>query len=246
MVNDDNNKKSITIKQGTGDNIIEMTINVTQEELEKMEQIRNSNPERCGGKDLELLQEARKAIKDKAIGQESKPSTQNKTRLKVSGFDIGMICSVALLWLLLIIYKLSLVSMQKEVNEFRSEVGGFDVTENVFSSRETGEFNGLFTGISFADYGVLIPFTRLSDATAELSLKHDIENGVQLRESQQVLLDAIRLNLETEYRYGRYNTKWETIGLSTPVILETLFWLLLAFLSIRKVVSVFKPKTETN
>ena len=51
MVNEDNNKKSITIKQGTGDEIIEMTINVTQEELEKMEQIRNSNPEKWIEKD---------------------------------------------------------------------------------------------------------------------------------------------------------------------------------------------------
>lgn len=239
-------KKIITIKQGTGKDAIEMNVLGTQEELDMMEQLRQNNPEKWTGKDLELLQEARKATKDKAIGEESKPSNPNKTRHKVSGFDVGMICSVALLWLLLIIYKLALVSMQKEVNEFRSEVGGFDVTENYFSSRETGEFSGLFTGIGFADYGVLIPFTRLSDASAELSLKHDVENGVQLRESQQVLLDAIRFNLETEYMYGRFNTKWETIGLSTPVILETVFWLLLAFISIRKVVRVFKPKNETN
>lgn len=238
-------KKTITIKQGTGEDVIEMSVFGTQEEFDMMEQLRQNNPEKWVGKDLELLQKARKAIKDKAIGEESKPSNPNKTRHKVSGFDIGMICSIALLWLLLIIYKLALVSMQKEVNEFRSEVGGFDVTENYFSSRKTGEFSGLFTGIGFADYGVLIPFTRLSDASAELSLKHDIENGVQLRESQKVLLDAIRLNLETEYMYGRNNTKWETIGLSTPVTLETLFWLLLVFFSIRKVVRVFKPKNET-
>ena len=191
---------------------------------------------------MELLQEARKAINDKAIGKE--PSNQRKTRHKVTSFDIGMICSIALLWLLLIVYKLALVSMQKEVNEFRSELGGFDVTENYFSSRETGEFNGLFTGIGFADYQVLIPFTRLSNATTQLSLKHDIENGAQLRESQKILLEAIRLNLETEYMYGRFDTKWETIGLNTPVILEVLFWLFLAFFSVRKTVHMFKPKVD--
>ncbi|MBR1513888.1 MAG: hypothetical protein IJ622_06325 [Bacteroidales bacterium] len=189
-----------------------------------------------------MLQEARKAINDKAIGKE--PSNQRKTRHKVTSFDIGMICSIALLWLLLIVYKLALVSMQKEVNEFRSELGGFDVTENYFSSRETGEFNGLFTGIGFADYQVLIPFTRLSNATTQLSLKHDIENGAQLRESQKILLEAIRLNLETEYMYGRFDTKWETIGLNTPVILEVLFWLFLAFFSVRKTVHMFKPKVD--
>lgn len=239
-------KKTITIKQGTGEDAIEMNVLGTQKEFDMMEQLRQNNPEKWTGKDLELLQEARKAIKDKAVGIESKPSNPNKTRHNVSGFDIGMISTIALLWLLLIIYKLVLVSMQKEVNEFRSAVGGFDVTENYFSSRKTGEFKGLFTGIGFADYGVLVPFTRLSDASTQLSLKHDIENGVQLRESQQVLLDAIRLNLETEYMYGRYNTKWETFGLSTPVVLETQFWLLLAFFSIRKVVRVFMPKKETD
>lgn len=238
-------KKTITIKQGTGEDAIEMNVLGTQKELDMMEHLRQNNPEKWTGKDLELLQEARKTIKDKAVGIESKPSNPNKTCHKVSGFEIGMICTVALLWILLIIYKLALVSMQKEVNEFRSAMGGFDVTENYFSSRETGEFKGSFTGIGFANYGVLIPFTRLSDASALLSLKHDIENGVQLRESQQVLLDAIRFNLETEYMYGRFNTKWETVGLSTPVILETVFWLLLAFLSKRKVVRVFKPKNET-
>ena len=208
-------KKTITIKQGTGENAIEMNVLGTQEELNMMEQLRQNNPEKWTGKDLELLQEARKAIKDKAIGIESKPSNPNKTRHKVSGFDIGMICTVALLWLLLIIYKLALVSMQKEVNEFRSAVGGFDVTENYFSSRETGEFNGLFTGIGFADYGVLIPFTRLSDASAQLSLKHDIENEVFSSSVLDKLRDVLKVKGKKFLQLSWLSPKTDWFGYAT-------------------------------
>lgn len=60
-------KKSITIKQGTGDEAIDMTIQVTQEELDTMERIRKYSPENWKGKELELLQEARKIIKEKPV-----------------------------------------------------------------------------------------------------------------------------------------------------------------------------------
>lgn len=63
----DKEKKAITIKQGTGDDAIDMTIQVTQEELETMEQIRRFSPENWEGKDLELLHEARKIIKEKPV-----------------------------------------------------------------------------------------------------------------------------------------------------------------------------------
>ena len=60
-------KKSITVKQGIGDEAIDMTIQVTQEELDTMERIRKYSPENWKGKELELLQEARKIIKEKPV-----------------------------------------------------------------------------------------------------------------------------------------------------------------------------------
>ena len=44
-----------------------MTIQVTQEELDAMERIRRYSPENWEGKELELLQEARKIIKEKPV-----------------------------------------------------------------------------------------------------------------------------------------------------------------------------------
>lgn len=59
-------KKTITIIQGTGSDALEMKVQVTQEELDKMEQIRHYSPEQWEGIELELLQEARKLIKEEA------------------------------------------------------------------------------------------------------------------------------------------------------------------------------------
>ena len=57
----------IAIHQGTGDDKIEMTAQVTQEELDKMEQIRRFCPENWEGKELELLQEARKLLRETCV-----------------------------------------------------------------------------------------------------------------------------------------------------------------------------------
>lgn len=72
-----NEKKSITMHQGIGKDAMEIKVQVTQEELEKMEQLRGLGPEKCEGKDLELLQEARKLIKQqKEINEVKQSSTE--------------------------------------------------------------------------------------------------------------------------------------------------------------------------
>ena len=58
-------KRTVKVKQGIGEDALEMTVQVTQEEFDKMEQIRRFSPESWEGKDLELIQEARKVIKEK-------------------------------------------------------------------------------------------------------------------------------------------------------------------------------------
>lgn len=59
-----NGKKSITVHEKTGNEEIEITVLVTQEELEQMEQLRNGCPETWEGNELELLQQARKVLKE--------------------------------------------------------------------------------------------------------------------------------------------------------------------------------------
>lgn len=59
--------ENIIIHQGTGDDRIKMTIQVTKEELDKMEQIRQFSPENWEGKELELLQEARNLLREAPV-----------------------------------------------------------------------------------------------------------------------------------------------------------------------------------
>ena len=76
-------KKTITIKQGLGDEAIEMTVQVTQEELDAMEQIKRYSPKNWEGKELDLLKEARKVIKEKP--KEEIPDTQVETAEREHG-----------------------------------------------------------------------------------------------------------------------------------------------------------------
>lgn len=54
--------KTITIQQGTGDDALEMTVQVTQEELDKMEEIRSKDPSAWEGRGLDLVKAAKDAI----------------------------------------------------------------------------------------------------------------------------------------------------------------------------------------
>ncbi len=76
---EDKNKKTITIRQGVGNDAIEISVQVTQEELDKMEQIRRFSPENWEGKDMELLQEARKVIREKQSQEPEKQSHEQET-----------------------------------------------------------------------------------------------------------------------------------------------------------------------
>ena len=61
-----NEKKSITLHQGIGNDEMEIKVQVTQEELDKMEQLRRFSPEKWEGKELDLLQFVRELIKSEA------------------------------------------------------------------------------------------------------------------------------------------------------------------------------------
>lgn len=54
--------KTITIQQGTGDDALEMTVQVTQEELDKMEEIRSKDPSAWEGRGLDLVKAAKDAV----------------------------------------------------------------------------------------------------------------------------------------------------------------------------------------
>lgn len=64
--------KTITIHQGSGDDELEMTVEVTQEELDMMEEIRSEDSAAWEGRELDLLKSAKEAISKKNIPSEKR------------------------------------------------------------------------------------------------------------------------------------------------------------------------------
>lgn len=115
-------KKAITIKQGTGDDAIDMTIQVTQEELETMEQIRRFSPENWEGKDLELLHEARKIIKEKPVVPPTpQPQIQKNTTTEIEAEpkhnNAGLWWTLGLLAAVFIAYQIFNYTVNKRTQE---------------------------------------------------------------------------------------------------------------------------------
>ena len=54
--------KTITIHQGTGENALEMTVQVTQEEYDMMEKIRTKDPSSWENRELDLVKKAKEAL----------------------------------------------------------------------------------------------------------------------------------------------------------------------------------------
>lgn len=75
----DKEMKTITIRQGSGDDALEMTVQVTQEEFEKMEELRSKNPQKWPEYSLELVKEAKDAL---AKPSSSKKRLETKTKSK--------------------------------------------------------------------------------------------------------------------------------------------------------------------
>ena len=118
----DKEKKAITIKQGTGDDAIDMTIHVTQEELETMEQIRRFSQKNWEGKDLELLHEARKIIKEKPIvAPTPQPQIQKTTTTEIEAEpkhnNAGLWWTLGLLAAVFIAYQIFNYTVNKRTQE---------------------------------------------------------------------------------------------------------------------------------
>lgn len=85
--------KTITIHQGTGDDALEMTVQVNQEELDKMEEIRSKDPSSWEGRGLDLVKAAREARIKSTINDEVYTRKKNKQKLFL-GLVLGLITIV--------------------------------------------------------------------------------------------------------------------------------------------------------
>lgn len=81
--------KTITIQQGTGDDALEMTVQVTQEELDKMEEIRSKDPSVWEGRGLDLVKAAKEAIIN-AFEENAQPQKSTNWKL-ILGIALGVL-----------------------------------------------------------------------------------------------------------------------------------------------------------
>lgn len=131
-----NEKKSITLHQGIGNDEMEIKVQASQEELDSMEQLRRFSPKKWEGKDLELLQFVRELKKTEAdkvhqsIIEEKKEKRKRRLR-----WIIGII---ALLCVLIRIITYTLTKhYEKEAQQILEEHP--ELMNELLNTKETGQ-----------------------------------------------------------------------------------------------------------
>lgn len=84
--------KTTIIQQGTGDDALEMTVQVTQEELDKMEEIRSKDPSAWEGRGLDLVKAAKDAVIE-ASEENAQPKKCTNWKL-ILGITIGVLAII--------------------------------------------------------------------------------------------------------------------------------------------------------
>ena len=116
-------KKSL--KQGKGNDELTMIVHLTPEEEKVMEQIKSHSPIDWEGRDLDLLQEARKIIKETRKQEElqtpiDEPVTRQETTIDEGDSkkkNNGLWYTLAGLLLLFLVYKIVMNSIQKKTDK---------------------------------------------------------------------------------------------------------------------------------
>ena len=193
-----NEKKTIMIKQGIGEDAMEMTMKVTQEEYDKMEQIRRFSPESWEGKDLELIQEARKVIKEKEtetikseqVDDETQKSGQevDETPIKLkeeqSNTNAGLWWTLGVLGVLLVAYLIFNSILQNRVREAREVIVNYAMNNK----------NVNYQGVSF-DYPANWGFKNSNSANNMYQI-----SGVNDKGDEYVVILAKNIpNIEREF-----------------------------------------------
>lgn len=203
-------KKAITIKQGTGDDAIDMTIQVTQEELETMEQIRRFSPENWEGKDLELLHEARKIIKEKPVVPPTpQPQIQKNTTTEIEAEpkhnNAGLWWTLGLLAAVFIAYQIFNYTVNKRTQEVivpyvlnkRTETLKYkDLTLNhpgnwFFTQNEVAEGMYMVGGRDQSDSEFGVIWTENGDMSVETSIDNIITGYAHSSKFSNVEYSAI-------------------------------------------------------
>lgn len=135
--------KTIIIHEGIGDDAIEMTVQVTQEEFDKMEQIRKFSPANWEGRDLELLQEAKKIL-DENPHETPVPEYANEQQIPVKDepkrSNSGLWWALGVIMVFFVGYEVFILYVKQQTK---------DVVQRAVLNHTTNTLN--FNGVSF-DY----------------------------------------------------------------------------------------------
>lgn len=191
-------KRTIKVRQGTGEDALEMTVQVTQEEFDKMEQIRRFSPESWEGKDLELIQEARKVIKEKEAetikseqeldetqksGQEV-DETPIKTKEEQSKNNAGLWWTLGVIGVVLVAYLIFNSILQNRVREAREVIVNYALNNK----------NVNYQGVSF-DYPANWSFKNSNSANNMYQI-----SGLDEKGDEYVVILAKNIpNIEREF-----------------------------------------------
>ena len=111
----DNNTIKKSLKQGSGSDELIMDVYITSEEDRMMEQIRSHSPINWEGKDLDLLQEARKIIKESRQQEGNSVPKQENTNIEQGNkSNKGLWFALAAILLLFIVYEVVIDSINKK------------------------------------------------------------------------------------------------------------------------------------
>ena len=181
-------KRTIKVRQGTGEDSIEMSVQVTQEEIDKMEQIRRFSPDSWDGKDLELIQEARKVIKEKKTESLETEKEDNEIPIKVeeeqNNRNVGLWWTLGVLGVLLVTYLIFNSILQNRVKEARKVITNYAISNKTVN----------YQGVSF-DYPANWSFINSNSANNMYQI-----SGVDERGAEYVVIQAKNIpNIEREF-----------------------------------------------
>lgn len=162
--------KTITIQQGTDDDALEMTVQVTQEELDKMEEIRSKDPSAWEGRGLDLVKAAKDAIIE-ASKENAHPKRCTNWKL-ILGIALGVLAIIGT-----IIFaeksrnKEQEVSQKHEINN-AGAIGSECVEDNM---REI--YNKLIGWGASGTYEDFISYFEENDANRRHTFEYFVDKG---------------------------------------------------------------------
>lgn len=161
--------KTITIHQGQGDEKLEMSVHVTQEEFNKMEEIRNINPSIWEDRELDLVKTAKEAVAKS--NNEGINTPDGKTNWKIL---IWMILGIVVIFVVIVF----IISKSGKKDEIKDPSYGISETINQSSTENLRKvYDKLVKFGSKGSYSQFVDYFEESDSNRKKVYDKCKQNG---------------------------------------------------------------------